>query len=162
MDIVEGFLFLLIAIEVLGGLVGFGVLSIVHVVIRWTRRRSVNLLILGIGMLLSGVYIGRLDAPIMITLSLFVSVPLAALVPLTLSPVRDVNITPLVRIVPCYLVVWAVGAILPFALVASGLFMIPFIYWHTPFSNAVIYVVLMLVYIGIATLVYRLMKMGRV
>lgn len=158
MDIVEGLFFLMIILEVIAGLVGFGVLSIILTIIQWTGNRTINLMILGIGILLSGMYIGRADAPMMITLSLFVSVPLAVLVPLAIQPDRDEQFPSLAQIVPCYLVVWLLGAVLPSVLVISGLYMIPFIYWHTPFSNALIYVVLMLVYIGIAAAIYRLMK----
>ena len=159
MDVADGFLYLIIIFEIIGGLVGFGILSIVHAILRWTRNRSINLAILGVGMVLIGVNLTRAEAPGVLVMSLFFSLPLAVLVPLAIPPIRDEAIVSLSRIIPCYVVVWAVGAALPFVLVGSGLSNIPFIFWHTPLSNTLVYALVMLTYIVLAAAVYRLMKM---
>ncbi len=157
MDIVAGFLFLILLVDVFAALVGFGVLFIVYSITGWVHNRSIHGAILGIGMVLGWACTMHLDAPMMLNLSLFLGVPMAVLAPLVLQPVQEMPRISLVRILPGYLLVWGVSAVFPFALVMSGISMIPFFYWHTPLSNAILYGILMLVDIGIAAIGFRIL-----
>ncbi len=61
----------------------------------------------------------------------------------------------------CYVLVAVMGVLLPFILIASGISMIPFIYWHTPFSNGLIYLCLMIGDVAAATVLYLLIDRAR-
>jgi len=159
MDIVEGFFYLIIIFEFIAGLVGLGVLSIVYVILKWTGNRWINLGILGIGLVLGGIYLTPVDAPGILLISLFFSLPLAVLVPPAIQPIRDGAFISFEHVVPCYAMVWTVGAVLPWVLVGSRISMNPFIYWHTPLSNALLYALAVLLFIVLAAAFYRLIRM---
>ncbi len=149
--------YLIVAYDLIGGLVGFAVLSIGYAIVRRIENYKIGLIILGIGMVLGWVFFMNLDAAMMYTMALFVGVPLTLLVPLAILPCPEKFEVPLINIIPCYLLVWAVSALAPVILVGTKLSDMPFIYWHTPFSNALVYGVLMVVDIGIAGIGFRVL-----
>ncbi len=89
--------------------------------------------------------------------ALFLGTSLAVLVPPFLFPSSYDLPLSFRRIFRCYVVVAVFGALLPFLVVASGLSMVPVIYWHTPLSNGMIYLCLIVGEIGLAAIVSLLM-----
>ena len=157
MDVVAGFLGLILLLDVFAGLIGFGILSLVYSIFRWIKNPSIKLAIVSVGMVLGWLFTLHLDASTMLILSLFLGVPMAVLVPLVLQPVQEKPRISLLRVLPCYLLVWVVSAGFPFVYIGSEIGMIPFFYWHTPLSNAILYGVLMLLDIGIAGIAFRVL-----
>lgn len=151
----EGFLGIVIMIELAAGLIGCAIVSIGYFILEKTKSRLFRLAVLLAGMAVSMMYVGRGDAPMMLTLSLAFGIPLAVLVPPLCFPGRIGGSPGLYDVLKCYAIVWVAGAILPFLFIVSGLSMVPFIYWHTPFSNAMVFVCLMFWNIVLATVVYR-------
>ena len=151
----EGLLGVLIIIEVVLGLIGCCVISIAYAILVKIQSRPIRLTVLISGMAVNLVYFIQIDAPMMLTGALALGIPMAVLVPPLCFPKNIVEPAGLVRILHSYAVIWIVGAILPFLFVVSGLSMVPWVFWHTPLSNGLIYVCLMLGNIGLATVVYR-------
>jgi hypothetical protein len=152
----EGFLGIVIAIELAAGLIGCVIAAIVFFVLDKIKNRPLRLFVLLAGMAASLMYVGRGDAPMMLTLALAFGIPLAVLVPPLCFPERIGGSRGISGIMKCYAVVWIIGAILPLLFVASGLSMIPFIFWHSPFSNGVIFICLMVWNVVLATAIYRI------
>jgi hypothetical protein len=93
---------------------------------------------------------------------LFIGTPLAVLVPPFLFPSSYDLPLSFRRILRVYGVMWVIGAILPFLFVASGLSMVPVLYWHTPLSNGMIYLCLILGEIALAAIVSLLLHLVEV
>jgi hypothetical protein len=110
-------------------------------------------------MVLGWIYAMRGDAAMMLVMALFFGVPIAVLAPLAIRPFREENIASLSHIATCYLIVCAVSALYPYALVISGISMMPFIFWHNPISNGLVFGVAMLADIGIAAILFRFMEL---
>ncbi len=157
---VEGFLGIVIMIELTAGLIGCAIVSIGYFILEKINNRPFRLAVLLAGMAVSMMYVGRGDAPMMLTLSLAFGIPLAVLVPPLCFPERIGGCPGIYGVLKCYAIIWVAGAILPFLFVVSGLSMVPFIYWHTPFSNAVVFVCLMFWNVVLATVVYRVLDRG--
>ena len=94
----------------------------------------------------------------MIAASILLGIPMAVLVPQYVFPSGYKLITGFSRVLLCYILIGILGAILPFIFIISGLSMSPFFFWHTPFSNGLVYFCLMAGIIGIATLIFWIMN----
>lgn len=149
----EGLIFMLVGFEVFAGLVGTCVLAIGFWILRRVRNPLLRLAILVPGMVFNGMYFLKGDASWVIMGALFIGTPLAVLVPPFVFPsAYDLPLS-FRRIFRTYGVLWVVGAVLPFLFVASGLSMVTVFYWHTPLSNGMIYLCLILGEIGLAAIV---------
>jgi hypothetical protein len=158
MDVAEGFLYLVILIDLFMILVGGGVLAASAVLLRRIGHWQVRLGILVLGMALNFAYSARMDINWVFTSALYLGVPMAVLVPVFGFPSGTV---PGIRqLFAAYVPVAVLTAALPFAFIISGLSMVPFIYWHTPLSNGLLYNGLLIGVVGIAVLVYRVTGLG--
>ena len=109
-------------------------------------------------MLLGIIWLKDTDAGNIIAASVLFVVPMAALIPPFLFPGFVGPETGIKRIVACDLVVSLFAVGFAFFFVLSGLSMIPWIYWHTPVSNGVIYLVVVAVDLLLAAGVYAGME----
>jgi hypothetical protein len=87
--------------------------------------------------------------------ALFFAVPMAVLAPLYIMPKSFKKDLKPSHIVFCYLFLAYLNIVLPFILVSTGISMIPFIFWSTPLSNAVVYFCLISGWILIAIVFYK-------
>lgn len=158
---VEGFLFMVILFGIIACLIGAVVLCIAYATLKRTKipiiRTGIITLILVFGFL----RLMPLDAPMLLLGALASVVPMAVLVhPFVfpdLFPGRTNDTPRFARILLCYILVSAVGFFLPFIIVASGLSMMPEIYWHTPLSNGAVYACVIIFDVGLAEIFYRVM-----
>lgn len=154
----EGIIFVVIIFYFFGGVIGALSLTAGYFLLRHIGNPLICLIILLTGMVINWVYAMRGDAAMMIAASILLGIPMAVLVPQYVFPSGYKLITRYSRVLLCYSLVWVLGGILPFILVISGLSMSPFIFWHTPFSNGLIYICLMAGIIGVATLIFWIMN----
>ncbi|WP_298665520.1 hypothetical protein [uncultured Methanofollis sp.] len=155
MDIVEGFLFLVILFELVACLIGLVLLGCVHTLLTRTGDRLHRLGILVLVTVVGFTLLMQTDAPTLLIGALAFGVPVAVLVPPFVVSNRSGETPGFRRVLACNIQVSVVGFFFPFLLVSSGLSMVPAIYWHTPLSNGVIYACVMALNIGLATLLYR-------
>ncbi len=160
MDVVEGFIYIIIFISLVVFLAGGGVAVAAAAVLRHLDDRLLRAAFLAAGMALNFLLFAETDVSWLLIGALLIGTPMAVLVPPFLIFDRPGKSLRLSHVLVCYVLVAAPGILLPFALIASGLSMIPFIYWHTPLSNALLYLCLLLADIGVASVVYLLI--GRV
>jgi hypothetical protein len=109
-------------------------------------------------MILGIIWLKDTDAGNIVAASVLFVAPMAALIPPFLFPGFTGPETGINRIVACDLVVSLFGVGLTFFFVLSGLSMIPWIYWHTPVTNGVVYSVVIALYVFLAAGVYAAMK----
>ena len=148
-------LFLIDAFFIFAGVV---VLSVVREILRWIPSRLLRAgIILGI-LAVGFLYLSRADTPTLLTGALAFVPPMAALVPLYLVDRGTGNDPGYSRIILCDLLVSAAGAVLLFFFDRSGLTMMPVVYWHTPVSNGMFYILAFLLCLAGAALVYVLMQ----
>lgn len=155
MDIVEGFLFLVILFEVVACLIGLVLLGCVHALLTRTGDRLHRLGILVLVAVLGFALLMQTDAPTLLIGALAFGVPVTVLAPPFVFSGRSSETPGFRRVLACGILVSAAGIVLPFLFVSSGLSMVPAIYWHTPLSNGVIYAGVMALDIGLAMLMYR-------
>lgn len=151
-----GFLAVFIAATVFVGLLGCCVLTIAHIILARIQNRSSRLVFLLIAMAVGMVFLVQLDTLMMMDVALAFSVPFAVLIPSLCLPQYIGGLPGMWRILQCYLVIYIVGIIVPILFYGTGLAMIPWIFWHTPISNGLIYICLMLGYTGLAFVVFRI------
>jgi hypothetical protein len=154
----EGIIFVVIIFYFFGGVIGALSLTAGYYVLRYIGNPLICLTILITGMVINWVYAMRGDAAMMIAASILLGIPMAVLVPQYVFPSDYKLKTGFSGVLICYSLVWVLGGILPFILVISGLSMSPFIFWHTPFSNGLIYICLMAGIIVIATLIFWILN----
>ncbi|WP_342678594.1 hypothetical protein [Methanofollis sp. UBA420] len=155
MDVVEGFLFLVILFEVVACLIGLVLLGCFYTILAKTGDRLHHLGILILLAVLGFALLMQTDAPTLLIGALAFGVPVAVLVPPFVVSGRSGETPGFRRVLVCDILVSVVGIFFPFLLVSSGLSMVPAIYWHTPLSNGVVYACVMAVNVGLATLLYR-------
>ena len=109
-------------------------------------------------MLLGILWLKDVDAGDIVAASVLFVAPMAALVPPFLFPSFTGPRTGIKRIVACDLVVSILAVGFSIYFVQSGLSMVPWIYWHSPFSNGVVYLCLVVGYVLIAAGVYAGMR----
>ena len=109
-------------------------------------------------MILGIIWLKDTDAGDIIAASVLFVAPMAALIPPFLFPGFTGPETGIRRIVACDLVVSLFAVGLTFFFVLSGLSMVPWIYWHTPVSNGVVYSVVIALDVFLAAGVYAAMK----
>jgi hypothetical protein len=156
MSFTDGLLGIVVLLEIF--LIGVVILWFVYLVLGKIENRTLRLIILVLAMAISFFRIAGADASMLLAGTLVYGLPIAILVPPFVFPDRTREPITFRRIVICDFLVSAVGAFLPFFLVMSGLSMVPFIFWHTPYSNGVIYICAMLFDMGFAALIYHVMK----
>lgn len=164
MSNVEGFLGMVILFEIVAGIMGVVLLSLVYAVLRRTKNRTVRVGLPALVMAAGFLLLMRLDAPMLLVGALIFVVPVAVLIPPFVFSDwfgGDVKLK-FTRILICYLLVALVGVFLPFLLVSSGLSMVPAIFWHTPLSNALVYVCVIALDVGLAAGIYRGLGWGGV
>jgi hypothetical protein len=159
MSLADGFLGIIIFIDLIFCILGTGVLTLTYLILELTNDRRVHAAISVLVMAAGFVLFSAMDAPMLLSGSAACGIPGAVLFmgfvvshPAGKAPVYS-------RVLACSLVVSAIGFLLPFLLVWSGLSMAPVIFWHTPFSNGAIYAGAMVLYLLLAGLVFRLIDM---
>lgn len=150
---VEGFIFIIIFVSLIMALVGCGVLMVVHTILSRMENRWIRTAVIIGGMAANWYLFCRADLSWLIIGSLLISVPMAVLAPPFVLD-REVNLP---RVLTCFALMAVLVFLLPFALIVTEVSMIPFIYWHTPLSNAVVFLFLMAVVVGISSSFYRWM-----
>lgn len=155
MDVVDGFLFLVILLQIIAFLIGVVLLSVVYAVISRTKNRMVHLLLPPLVMGAGFLFLMPNDAPMLLVGALIFVVPMAVLIPPFVFSNRFGEKIRFTRILICDLMVSVVGVFLPYLLVSSRLSMIPAIFWHTPLSNGLIYGGLIALNVGLATGFYQ-------
>ena len=156
MTATSGFLAVLIAATVFIGLVGCCVLTITHIILTRIQNRPSRLVFLLIAMALGMVFLVQLDTLMMMDAAMAFSIPFAVLIPSLCFPQYIGGQPRLWRILQCYVVILIVGIIVSFIFYGSGLAMTPWVFWHTPLSNGLIFVCLILGYTGLAIVVFRI------
>jgi hypothetical protein len=154
MDVAEGFLFVVLLVDTGMILAGTAVLAAVSALLRRIGRWQVRLGVMVLGMALNFLYSARLDISWVFTTALLLAVPMAVLVPVFGR--SNAVCAGVQRMLVVYLCVAVVTAALPFVFVASGVSMVPFLYWHTVFSNAVLYGAFLIGAISLAAGLYRI------
>ena len=156
MDVVDGFLFLVITLQIFAGIVGIVLLALVYAVISRTKNRTIRLVLPTLVMVAGFLFLMPNDAPMLLVGALVFVVPMAVLIPPFVFSHwfgDDVRFT---RILICDLLVSAIGVCLPHLFVWSGLSMVPAIFWYTPLSNGIIYACVIALNVGLAAGVYQM------
>ena len=136
-------------------MLGCCVLAIAHIILAQIQSRPSRLVFLLIAMAVGMVFLVQLDTLMMMDAALAFSVPFAVLVP-SLCFSQYIGGQPgMWRILHCYITIYILGIIVSFIFYGTGLAMIPWIFWHTPLSNGLIYVCMILGYTGLAFVVFR-------
>ncbi len=154
----EGLIFVYFIFYFFGGVIGALSLTAGYYLLRHIGNPLIGLIILITGMVINWVYAMQVDAPMMIAASILLGIPMAVLVPQYVFHSGYKLIKGFSRVLICYSLIGILGAILPFIFIISGLSMSPFFFWHTPFSNGLVYFCLMAGIIGIATLIFWIMN----
>lgn len=81
MDVVDGFLFLVILLQIIAFLIGVVLLSVVYAVISRTKNRMVHLLLPALVMGAGFLFLMPNDAPMLLVGALIFVVPMAVLIP---------------------------------------------------------------------------------
>ncbi|WFN33848.1 hypothetical protein L1S32_08330 [Methanogenium sp. S4BF] len=160
MDVVDGFLFLVILLEIIACLMGVVLLSFVYAVLSRTKNRMIRFGLPALVMAAGFVLFMPGDAPMLLVGALISVVPMAVLIPPFVFSGWFGEGVRFTRILICGILVSVIGAFLPFFLVWSGLSMVPAIYWHTPLSNGLVYLCVIALDVGLAAMVYRGLKWG--
>jgi hypothetical protein len=150
-----GFLAVFIAATVFGGMLGCCLLAIAHIILARIQSRPSRLVFLLIAIAVGMLFLVQLDTLMMMDVALAFSVPFAVLVPPLCFPQYTGGQPRMWRILQSYIVIYIVGIIVSTLFYGSGLAMIPWIFWHTPLSNGLIYVCLVLGYTGLAFVIFR-------
>lgn len=158
MDVVEGFIYIIISIGLLVFLAGGGVAVAAYAVLRHLEERLMRAGLLAAGMALNFILFAQTDPSWLLIGALLIGTPMAVLVPPFLIFDRIGKDLRIFHVLICYVLVAVPGILLPFGLIASGLSMIPFISWHTTLSSGLIYLGLMLADIAVATAIYLLIN----
>lgn len=153
-----GLLFVMILIMAVIILLGAAVLGVIYEILKLTTNRIIHLVIPVLVMVLGYYLFMKIDAPTLVVITIFFVVPMAVLLPAFLIPGLVEPKTGLKPIIHCYLLVSVFVVLLSFYFAVSRIWIIPEIYWSTPVSNAIIYTCLIAMEIGLAFVVYRLMK----
>jgi hypothetical protein len=103
----------------------------------------------------------RFDASLLIVGPLLLVAPLAALIPPLVNPRFTSPASGPDRTLIYYLFVAVFAAVLLFAFAGSGLSMAPEAYWHTLFSNALIFAGILIMDTLAAFSIYRFMQVVR-
>jgi hypothetical protein len=162
MDVAEGFLYIVIILEIIACFMGAVLLGIIYAILTRMKDRFLRLGILVLAAALGFVVLMGIDAPMLLTGALIFVVPVSVLVPPFVFPGRTGVPPGFGRILLCYVVVSVIGIFLPFLLVMSGLSMVPEIFWHTPLSNGMIYACVTALDTGLASLMYRVIATRKV
>lgn len=156
MDVVEGFIYIIILIGLLVFLAGGGVAVAAYAVLRHLNDPLLRAGLLAAGMALNFILFAETDPSWLLIGALLIGTPMAVLVPPSLLFDRIGKDLRIFHVLICYVLVAVPGILLPFALIASGLSMIPFVSWQTPLGSGLIYLGLMLADIAVATAIYLL------
>lgn len=151
----EGFLGMVILFEIVACLMGVVLLSIVYAVLSRTKTPMIRLGLPALVMAAGFLLVMQIDVPMLLVGALIFVAPMAVLIPPFVFSDwfgGDVWFT---RILICDILVAVVGVFLPHLLVSSGLSMVPAIFWHTPFSNALVYACVVALDVGLAAGIYH-------
>ena len=135
-------------------IMGAALLALIWLVSTRTTNRYLRTAAPVFVMLLGILWLKDSDAGNIVAASVLFVAPMAALVPPFLFPSFTGPRTGIKRIVACDLVVSLFAVGFAFYFVMSGLSMVPEIYWHTPVSNFMVYLCLVVGYVLIAAGVY--------
>lgn len=153
----EGFLYIIIFISFFIIMAGYITLTITYTILRQVKNKLFHEAIILAGIVLNfALLMNTNDISWLIIGTLFFAVPMIVLAPPVLIPDRLKVIPSLPRILICYTIIAVLDIILPFILIISEISMIPFLYWNTPLSNGLVYICLIICYLGIATVIYQL------
>ncbi|WP_440947519.1 hypothetical protein ACSAZL_04395 [Methanosarcina sp. T3] len=153
----EGFLYIIIFISFFITLAGCVTLTITYTILRQVKNKLFHEAIILAGIVLNfAILMNTNDISWLIIGTLFFAIPMIVLAPSVLIPDRLQAIPSFSRILICYTIIAVLDIILPFILIVTEISMISFIYWHTPLSNGLVYICLIIGYFGIATVIYQL------
>ncbi len=153
MDVVEGFIYIIIFIGLVAFLAGGGVAVAASAVLRHLDDRLLRAAILAAGMVLGYLLFMQTDAFWLLIGALIIGTPMAVLIPPFLIFDRAGERLRLSHVLVCYVLVAVPGVLLPFALFASDLSVLPL-------GGVLLYLCLLLADIAAASAVYLLI--GRV
>jgi hypothetical protein len=157
MDVVEGFLGLIIIFHVFLFTAGVVVLFLLFVFLKTVNNLWIRFGVISLPAILGFIYAYRADASMLLVFGMMpAGVPMAVLLtPFVLSK-SDQNILHFRQVFLCDVIVSCVAAFIPFFIVFSGISMVPFIYRHTQFSNFIVYICALALYILLAACIYRI------
>jgi len=157
MDVVEGFLGLIILFDVVLFTAGFVVLFLLFVFLKTMNNRWIRFGVLSLPAILGFIYAYRADASMLLVFGMLpAGVPTAVLLTPFVFSKSDQTIPQFKQVFLCDVIVSCVAAFIPFFIVFSGISMVPFIYRHTLSSNSIVYVCALALYILLAACIYRI------
>lgn len=150
---------MLILFEVVAFFIGAVLLGVMYFIFMKMENRILRLILILLVMVFGFIRFMTADAPMLLLFAMAFAVPAAVLVPPFILNKKEQGKIAFGRIFICYIAVSVFEGLLPFILVASGLSMVPFIYWHTPVSNAAVLAVATALDICLAAAIFRLMDL---
>ena len=139
-------------------LMGAALLALIWLVSTRTTNRFLRTAAPVAVMLLGILWLKDTDAGNIVAASVLFVAPMASLIPPFLFPWFTGPATGIRRIAACDLVVSLFAAGFAIFFVQPGLSMVPWIYRHTPLTNALVYLCLIATYVVLALVVYGVMK----
>lgn len=161
MEVIENFLFLAIIFEFVACFVGVILLLFIYSILKAVENRIFRIAIIAIVILVGLMLLIQIPASIFLFSIPAFGVPMAVLIPPFLVPGRENETISPWRIIFCYILVSIVALILPFILALSGFFTIPYIFLNTPFANAFVFACVMIIYTGLAAVIYHFTDQGK-
>jgi len=136
-------------------------LTVIYNLMKRTTNRIIHQAIPPVMLLVGFLLLMRFDTSLLISGSLLLVAPMAALIPPLIIPSLIDPESGLDRILICYIFVSIFTVVLLFAFSWSGLSMVPEVYWHTPLSNAAVFAGVVILDTLFAFFTYRIMKAVR-
>ena len=155
MEVIENFLFLAIIFEFVACFVGGVLLLFIYSILKSVKNRIFRTVIIAIVVIIGLLLLIHTPASIFLFSIPAFGVPIAVLIPLFLVPGREKDTISPWKIILCYILVSIVALILPFILALFGFFTTPFIFLNTPFTNALVFACVMIIYTGLTAVIYH-------
>jgi hypothetical protein len=154
----EGFLGIIILLDITFFLAGICLLTGMYLVLARISCRPAQIALPFIVM--TGGYLAFMnaDAPMLLATTLAAGIPAAVMLMAMFVYQKRQGLPSYKHILISNTLVSLAGAFLPFLLVWSGLSMKPAIFWHTPFTNGILYGFAMALFLVVAGLVICIMS----
>jgi len=137
---------------------GMALLALFYLISTKTSNKRLCAAMPAFVMLAGFLWLKDVDASDIVAASVLFVAPMAALLVPFLFPEFTGPRTGANRIAACGLIVSLVAVGFTFFFMMSGLAMVPWIYWHTPVSNGLVYGGLVLGYTAVAAGIYAAMR----